>query len=76
MRSLLHEKEWCWVGDAVCLTKDEDIHRRLAKLMFDKICTCGGSGRGCVLQNIKAICSDFEIALWRAFLDELHTHQH
>ena len=42
MRVLLHGKEWVWVGDALCLTKDEDLHRRLAKAMFSKVCTCNG----------------------------------
>lgn len=74
MRGLLHGKEWISVGDALCLTKDEALHREIAKAMFDKICTCEGRGR-CVLNKIVAICSDFEIALWRAFRDELRTHQ-
>ena len=57
MRGLLHNKEWFWIGDACCLRKDEDIHRRLAKVMFDKACTCAGSGRGCVLGKIKSLSS-------------------
>ena len=49
MRALLHGREWCWVGDALCLTKDEELHKRLAKAMLSKICTCGGTGRKCAL---------------------------
>ena len=75
IRSRLHGKEWLWLGDACCLTKDENLHQRLAKVMFDKICTCSGTGRGCALQKIKFMSSDFEIGLWRAFLQELHKHQ-
>jgi len=74
MRALLHGKEWISVGDVLCLTKDEELHAQVAKIIFDKICSCN-QGRRCKLNKIKAICSDFEIALWRAFLDELHKHQ-
>jgi hypothetical protein len=73
LRALLHGKEWVSVGDALCLTKDENLHRELAKAMFGKMCTCS-KGR-CCLRKIKAICSDFETGLWRAFLTELHEHQ-
>ena len=48
---------------------------RAAKMLFDKCCTCEGTGRGCALNGIKAICSDFETGLWRPFLEELHKHQ-
>ena len=75
IRGLLHGREWFWVGDVLCLRKSEELHRRVAKSLWDKCCTCGGTGRGCALQNIKAICSDFEIGLWRPFLQELHKHQ-
>ena len=74
IRALLHGKEWMSVGDVLCLTKDEELHRKVAKAMLDKICTCGPR-RKCVLRGIKAICTDFEKGLWRPFLEELHTHQ-
>ena len=64
-----------WVGDALCLTKDEALHQRLSKMFFDKACTCNRTGRGCALNKIKSISSDFETGLWRPFLDELHKHQ-
>ena len=72
---MIHGKEWVWCGDALCLTKDEELHKRLAKMFFDKACTCGGTGRGCALNKIKSISSDFEIGLWKPFLEELHKHQ-
>jgi len=75
MRSLLHNRQWVWVGDFLCLRKDQELHRRAAKMLFDKCCTCEGTGRGCALNGIKAICSDFETGLWRPFLEELHKHQ-
>ena len=68
-------KEWVWCSDALCLRKNEELHQRLAKAMWDKCCTCGGTGRACALQKIKAICSDFETGLWGAFQQELHKHQ-
>ena len=75
IRGLLHGKEWVWIGDALCLRKDEDLYRRLAKVFWSKSCTCNGTGRGCALKKIKSICSDFEIGLWRPFLEELQKHQ-
>lgn len=62
-----------WAGDILCLHKSEEFHRRVAKKMFDKMCTCGGRKK-CVLTKIKSISTDFEIGLWRAFRDELETH--
>ena len=75
MRSLLHNRQWLWVGDFLCLRKDQELHRRAAKMLFDKCCTCEGTGRGCALNGIKKICSDFETGLWWPFLEELHKHQ-
>jgi len=63
------------------MTYVQKIKARLNSLCFSlfalvpESCTCGDSGRGCALQKIKAICSDFETGLWRAFQDELHLHQ-
>ena len=74
MRALLRGKEWMSVGYVLCLTKDEDLHTQVAKLMFDKICA-RGQRVGCKLKKIKVISSDFEIGLWRAFQTELHKHQ-
>ena len=75
MRALLHNRQWFWVGDFLCLRKDEELHQRAAKMLFDKCCTCNGSGRGCALNGIKAVCSDFETGPWRPFVEELHKHQ-
>ena len=75
MRALLHNRQWMWVGDFLCLRKDEELHARAAKMLFDKCCTCEGTGRGCALNGIKAIFSDFETGLWKPFLQELHKHQ-
>ena len=74
LRALLHGREWVSVGDVLCLTKDQKLHAEVARTMFGKMCTCSGRGK-CVLHKIKSICSDFELSLWRAFLDELHKHQ-
>ena len=73
MRGYLHGKEWVWIGDILALTKDEELHRRVAEIIFNKICSCG-ERRKCVLSKIKAIATDFEISLWRAFRDELEKH--
>jgi len=75
MRAFLHNKEWLWVEDVLCLRKDEEVHSRPVKAMFAKICTCGGTCRNCALGNIKTLHTDFEIGLCRAFLSELHKHQ-
>ena len=74
LRGYLDGKEWVSVGDVLCLTKDEDLHRKVAKAMFNKCCTCDQRGK-CALNKIQAIYSDFETGLWRAFLEELHKHQ-
>ena len=71
----LHDREWFWVGDALCSSKSEELHTRLARLMLNKICTCDANGRGCALRKIKSICTSFETGLWRPFLQELHKHQ-
>ena len=75
VRALLHGKEWISAGDILCLTKDEELHQEVARAMFSKICTCNSRGKNCVLKKIKYIHSDFETALWRGFLSELHKHQ-
>ena len=64
-----------WVGETLCLRRNEVLHRRLAKIMWDKMCTCGGTESNCALNNVKEICSDFETGLWRLFSEELQTHQ-
>ena len=56
----LYDKEWMWVGGALCLRKFEELRQRMAKMIFDKICTCKGTGRNCTLKNLKGIYTDFE----------------
>ena len=36
MRALLHNRQWFWVGDFLCLRKDEELHQRATKILFDK----------------------------------------
>ena len=38
----------------------EELRQRMAKMIFDKICTCKGTGRNCTLKNLKGIYTDFE----------------
>ena len=52
-----------------------DVGWGRSKMIFDKMCTCKGTGRNCALNGMKAICTDFETGLWRAYETELHKHQ-
>ena len=74
IRAYLHNKKWVSVGDVLCLTKDEQLHQEVARVIFNKCCTCSGRAKF-KLNKIKTICSDFEISLWWAFRDELYKHQ-
>ena len=69
------EKQWESVRDILCRRKTEDLRKRVAKALFDHCCTCSGTGRGCVLNKIKALSTDFEMGLSRPFLVEMHKHQ-
>ena len=42
MRGLLHSKEWIWMGDCLCLTTDENLHREVARRIFKKVCDENG----------------------------------
>ena len=73
MRAYLHGKEWIWCGDVLCLRKDEDLHREVARLIFKKVCDENGPN---ALDGITALCTDFETGLWRPFLEELNKHKY
>jgi len=73
-RRYLHGKEWIWIGDILCLTKDEVLHQAVAAKFWGEICTCAPNKR-CALNKIKAVGTDFESGLWEPFLEELHKHQ-
>ena len=75
IRALLHEKEWLWFGDILCLQKEEEFHRKVATMFWSKMRTCNSRERGCALNKIQSFHSDFEKGLWRAFLTELYKHQ-
>ena len=65
----LNGLQWFWIGDILCLTKDEDLHREVAQVMFKKVIAENGEKS---LNKINAIDTDFETGLYRPLLQELN----